>query len=66
LTPQLLSAAFSDPIRWNREKEKARTKKMTGWIEKIKKSSLRKKTFFSDTVCPIGFFTPTKTPNGTF
>ncbi len=29
--------------------------------EKIKKSSLCKKTFFSDTVCPVGFFAPCKT-----
>ncbi len=29
--------------------------------EKIKKSSLCKKTFFSDTVCPVGFFAPAKT-----
>jgi hypothetical protein len=27
---------------------------------KIKKSSLRKKTFFSDTVCPVGVFAPAK------
>jgi hypothetical protein len=26
--------------------------------EKIKKLSLRKRTFFSDTVCPVGFFAP--------
>ncbi len=25
---------------------------------KIKKSSLRKKTFFSDMVCPVGVFAP--------
>jgi hypothetical protein len=30
------------------------------------KSSLCKKTFFSNTVCPVGFLVPTKTPNGTF
>jgi hypothetical protein len=29
--------------------------------EKIKKPSLRKKTFFSNTVCPLGFFAPAKT-----
>ncbi len=29
---------------------------------KIKKSSLRKKTFFSNTVCPVGVFAPTKKP----
>ncbi len=29
--------------------------------EKIKKSDLCKKTFFSNTVCPVGFFAPTKT-----
>jgi hypothetical protein len=33
LTPQLPSTAFSDPIRWNREKEKTKTKKMMGWIK---------------------------------
>ncbi len=27
---------------------------------KIKKSSLRKKTFFSNTVCSVGVFTPTE------
>jgi hypothetical protein len=27
---------------------------------KIKKLSLRKKTFFSDTVCPVGVFAPAK------
>ncbi len=32
-------------------------------LEKINKSSLCKKTFFSDTVCPVGFFAPAKTPN---
>ncbi len=35
-------------------------------VNKIKKSSLRKKTFFSNTVCPVGIFAPAKTPNGTF
>ncbi len=30
------------------------------------KSSLLKKTFFSNTVCPVGFFAHAKTPNGTF
>jgi hypothetical protein len=34
--------------------------------EKIKKSSLRKKTFFSDTVCLVGYFTPAKTTNVPF
>jgi hypothetical protein len=34
--------------------------------EKIKKSSLRKKTFFSKTVCLVGFFIHAKTPNTTF
>ncbi len=34
--------------------------------EKIKKLSLRKKTFFSNTVCPVGFFAPTKTANVPF
>jgi hypothetical protein len=29
--------------------------------EKIKISSLREKTFFSDTVFPVGFFAPAKT-----
>ena len=33
---------------------------------KKSKSSLLKKTFFSNTVCPVGFFAPAKTPNGTF
>jgi hypothetical protein len=31
--------------------------------EKIKKLSLCKKTFFSNTVCPVGFFAPAKTAN---
>jgi hypothetical protein len=39
LTPQLPSTAFSDPIRWNREKEKTKTKKMMGWIENGPKKS---------------------------
>jgi hypothetical protein len=30
------------------------------------KSSLLRKTFFSNTVCLVGFFAPAKTPNGTF
>jgi hypothetical protein len=30
------------------------------------KSSLLKKTFFSGRVCPVGFFAPAKSPNGTF
>ncbi len=34
--------------------------------EKIKKSSLCKKTFFSNMVCPIGFFAPAKTANVPF
>jgi hypothetical protein len=34
--------------------------------EKIKKSSLCKKTFFSDTVCPVWFFAPAKTANVPF
>jgi hypothetical protein len=34
--------------------------------EKIKNSSLCKKTFFSDTVCPVGFFAPAKTANVPF
>ncbi len=34
--------------------------------EKIKKSSLRKSTFFSDMVCLIGFFAPAKTPDTMF
>jgi hypothetical protein len=34
--------------------------------EKIKKSSLCKKTFFSDTVSPVGFFAPANLPDGTF
>jgi len=33
---------------------------------KTLKSSLLTKTFFSNTVCPVGFFAPAKTPNGTF
>ncbi len=32
-------------------------------VRKIKKSSLRKKTFFSNTVCPFGFFAFAKTAN---
>jgi hypothetical protein len=39
LTPQLPSTAFSDPIRWNREKEKTKTKKIMGWIENGPKKS---------------------------
>jgi hypothetical protein len=31
--------------------------------EKIKKSSLCKKPFFSDMVCLVGIFAPAKTPN---
>jgi hypothetical protein len=34
--------------------------------EKIGNSILRKKTFFSDTVCPVGFFAPAKTANVPF
>jgi hypothetical protein len=34
--------------------------------DKIKKSSLCKKTFFSDMVCLIGFFAPAKTLNRVF
>jgi hypothetical protein len=34
--------------------------------EKVKKSSLRKKTFFSNMVCPVGFFAPAKTANVPF
>ncbi len=34
--------------------------------EKINKSSLRKKTFFSNTVCPVGFIAPAKTGNVPF
>jgi hypothetical protein len=34
--------------------------------EKLKKLSLCKKTFFSDTVCPVEKIAPTKTPNMTF
>ncbi len=34
--------------------------------EKIKNLSLRKKTFFSNTVCPVGFFAPAKTANVPF
>jgi hypothetical protein len=30
LTPQLPPTAFSDPIRWNREKEKTKAKEMMG------------------------------------
>jgi hypothetical protein len=39
LTPQLPYTAFSDPIRWNREKEKTKPKKMMGWIENGPKTS---------------------------
>ncbi len=35
-------------------------------VNKIKKSSLHKKIFFSNTVCPVGFFAPAETSNGTF
>jgi hypothetical protein len=31
-------------------------------VKKIKKLSLRKKTFFSNTVCPVGFLLPPKHP----
>jgi hypothetical protein len=34
--------------------------------EKIKKSSLRSKTFFSDMVCLVRFFAPAETPHTTF
>ncbi len=34
--------------------------------EKINKLSLCKKTFFSNTVCPVGFFAPAKTANVPF
>jgi hypothetical protein len=34
--------------------------------EKIKKLSLRKKTFFSNMVCPVIFFAPAKTANVPF
>jgi hypothetical protein len=34
--------------------------------EKINKLSLRKKTFFSDKVCAVGFFAITKTANVPF
>jgi hypothetical protein len=34
--------------------------------EKINKSSLQKKTFFSNTVCPVGFFAPAETANVRF
>jgi hypothetical protein len=34
--------------------------------EKTKNSSLHKKTFFSDTVCLVGFFAPAKTANVPF
>jgi hypothetical protein len=34
--------------------------------EKIKKSSLRNKTFFSNRVYPVGFFAPAETPHTTF
>jgi hypothetical protein len=41
--------------------------KPTGRVcEKIKKLSLCKKSFFSNTVCPVGFFAPAKTPNVSF
>jgi hypothetical protein len=40
--------------------------RQAGSIKKIKKLSLRKKTFFSNTVCLVGFFAPAKTPNMTF
>jgi hypothetical protein len=33
---------------------------------KVKKSSLRKKTFFSDTVCPVGVFAPAKNQLSSF
>jgi hypothetical protein len=33
---------------------------------KIKKSSLRKKIFFSDMVCPVGVFAPTKNQLSSF
>ncbi len=33
---------------------------------KIKKSSLRKKTFFSNMVCPVGVFAPTKNQLSSF
>jgi hypothetical protein len=35
-------------------------------LEKIKKSSLRQKTFFSDMVCLVGFFAPPKLANVPF
>jgi hypothetical protein len=34
--------------------------------EKIKKSSLHKKTVFSNMVCLVGFFAPAKTPDAMF
>jgi hypothetical protein len=34
--------------------------------EKINKSSLRKKTYFSNTACPVVFFAPPKTANVPF
>ncbi len=34
--------------------------------EKIKKSSLHKKTFFSNTVCPVEKIAPAKTPDVMF
>jgi hypothetical protein len=30
---------FSDPIHWNREKEKTKAKKMMGWNESLPKKS---------------------------
>ncbi len=35
-------------------------------VKKTKKSSLFKKTFFSDIVCLVGCFAPAKTPNVSF
>ncbi len=52
-----------------------RGKEESGWqrttalgrkCEKINKSSLRQNTFFNNTVCPVGFFAPTKTANVPF
>ncbi len=66
-------------IRWQitRGKEESRQQTTTALdkrlislpgreCEKIKKWSLCKKTFFSNTVCLVGFFAPAKTANVPF
>ncbi len=42
IDPQLSSTAFSNPICWNREKEKTKTKNMMGWIENGPKKKWRR------------------------